>query len=162
MPKSKKKKKKKKKKFPIDLSLGYYRNDIHLKFLNKLGEEDGLESINSIFRLHLMPVAVGMYLPFGLSTPILIGGLLAHFILADDNSGEDSDSVLQKGVLLSSGLIAGEALMGIILAFVAGAGIQSLSPSLNPNLVTGLTLLAAVGTILWLYNGAKSKNKIII
>ena len=121
-----------------------------------------LESKNSIFRLHLMPVAVGMYLPFGLSTPILIGGLLAHFILADDNSGEDSDSALQKGVLLSSGLIAGESLMGIILAFVAGAGIQSLSPSLNPNLVTGLTLLAAVGTIWWLYNGAKSKNKIII
>ena len=121
-----------------------------------------LESKNSTFRLHLMPVAVGMYLPFGLSTPILIGGLLAHFILADDNSGEDSDSALQKGVLLSSGLIAGESLMGIILAFVAGAGIQSLSPSLNPNLVTGLTLLAAVGTIWWLYNGAKSKNKIII
>ena len=121
-----------------------------------------LESKNSTFRLHLMPVAVGMYLPFGLSTPILIGGLLAHFILAADNSGEDSDSVLQKGVLLSSGLIAGESLMGIILAFVAGAGIQSLSPSLNPNLVTGLTLLAAVGTIWWLYNGAKSKNKIII
>ena len=48
MPKSKKKKKKKKKKFPIDLSLGYYRNDIRLNFLNKLGEEDGLESINSI------------------------------------------------------------------------------------------------------------------
>ena len=121
-----------------------------------------LESKNSTFRLHLMPVAVGMYLPFGLSTPILIGGLLAHFILAADNSGKDSDSVLQKGVLLSSGLIAGESLMGIILAFVAGAGIQSLSPSLNPNLVTGLTLLAAVGTIWWLYNGAKSKNKIII
>ena len=78
-----------------------------------------LESKNSTFRLHLMHVAVGMYLPFGLSTPILIGGLLAHFILADDNSGEDSDGVLQKGVLLSSGLIAGESLMGIILAFVA-------------------------------------------
>ena len=117
-----------------------------------------LESNNSKFRLHLMPVAVGMYLPFGLSTPILIGGLLAHFILADDKSGKDPDSVLQRGVLLSSGLIAGESLMGILLAFVAGAGIQSLSPGLDPNLVTGLTLLAAVGTIWWLYNGAKSKK----
>ena len=117
-----------------------------------------LESNNSKFRLHLMPVAVGMYLPFGLSTPILIGGLLAHFILADDKSGKAPDSVLQKGVLLSSGLIAGESLMGILLAFVAGAGIQSLSPGLDPNLVTGLTLLAAVGTIWWLYNGAKSKK----
>ena len=117
-----------------------------------------LESNNSTFRLHLMPVAVGMYLPFGLSTPILIGGLLAHFILADNNSGRDSDHVLQKGVLLSSGLIAGESLMGILLAFVAGAGIQKLSLSLDPNLMTGLTLLAAAGTIWWLYNGAKSKK----
>ena len=116
-----------------------------------------LESKNSTFRLHLMPVAVGMYLPFGLSTPILIGGLLAHFILADDNSGEDSDGVLQKGVLLSSGLIAGESLMGIILAFVAGAGIQTLSLDLNPDLVTGLTSIAAIGTIWWLYSSAKSK-----
>ena len=116
-----------------------------------------LESINSTFRLHLMPVAVGMYLPFGLSTPILIGGLLAHFILADDNSGEDSDGVLQKGVLLSSGLIAGESLMGIILAFVAGAGIQTLSLDLNPDLMTGLTSIAAIGTVWWLYSSAKSK-----
>ena len=116
-----------------------------------------LESKNSTFRLHLMPVAVGMYLPFGLSTPILIGGLLAHFILADDNSGEDSDGVLQKGVLLSSGLIAGESLMGIILAFVAGAGIQTLSLDLSPGLVTGLTSIAAIGTVWWLYSSAKSK-----
>ena len=116
-----------------------------------------LESNNSKFRLHLMPVAVGMYLPFGLSTPILIGGLLAHFILADNNSGRDSDSVLQKGVLLSSGLIAGESLMGIILAFVAGAGIQTLSLDLSPDLVTGLTSIAAIGTVWWLYSSAKSK-----
>jgi putative OPT family oligopeptide transporter len=116
-----------------------------------------LASKNSTFRLHLMPVAVGMYLPFGLSTPILIGGLLAHFILADNNSREDSDSVLQRGVLLSSGLIAGESLMGIILAFVAGAGIQTLSLDLSPDLVTGLTSIAAIGTVWWLYSSAKSK-----
>jgi uncharacterized oligopeptide transporter (OPT) family protein len=40
-----------------------------------------------------MPVAVGMYLPFGLSTPILIGGLLAHLILAENNSGEEPDRI---------------------------------------------------------------------
>ena len=45
-----------------------------------------LESKKSTFRLHLMPVAVGIYLPFGLSTPILIGGLIAHFILAENDS----------------------------------------------------------------------------
>ena len=118
-----------------------------------------LESKNSTFRLHLMPVAVGMYLPFGLSTPILIGGLLAHFIFKEDNSGQKPDRVLQKGVLLSSGLIAGESLMGILLAFVAGAGVQKLNLNLDPNLVTALTFLAALATILWLYNNSKTKTQ---
>ena len=38
-----------------------------------------LKSTGKKFRAHLMPIAVGMYLPFGLATPILIGGLIAHF-----------------------------------------------------------------------------------
>ena len=117
-----------------------------------------LASKNSTFRLHLMPVAVGMYLPFGLSTPILIGGLLAHLILVENNSGEEPDSILQNGVLLSSGLIAGESLVGILLAFVASAGIQNLGLGIHPNLVTVLTFLAAAGTIWWLYNGSKLRK----
>ena len=114
-----------------------------------------LEKSGNTFRLHLMPVAVGMYLPFGLSTPILIGGILAHFILKENKSDQDPDNILQRGVLLSSGMIAGESLMGILLAFLAGAGIQSLNLGINPNLVTALTLLAAFGTIWWLYKSSK-------
>ena len=47
--------------------------------------------------------------------------------------------------------------MGIILSFVAGAGIQTLSLDLSPDLVTGLTSIAAIGTVWWLYSSAKSK-----
>tara|TARA_B100000927_G_scaffold255133_1_gene221736 strand:- start:38 stop:643 length:606 start_codon:yes stop_codon:yes gene_type:complete len=126
-------------------------------FLERWYKQKNIQDPNS-FRLHLMPIAVGMYLPFGLSTPILIGGLLAHFILKEDNPNKDPDSVLQKGVLLSSGLIAGESLMGILLAFIAGAGIQSLTLDLNPDLITALTLAAALGTIWWLYTSSKIKN----
>ena len=109
------------------------------------------------FRLHLMPIAVGMYLPFGLSTPILVGGLLAHFILKKDNSKKEPDSILQNGVLLSSGLIAGESLMGILLAFVASAGIQKMNLGLQPDLVTVLTILSSLATVWWLYNSSKSE-----
>ena len=114
-----------------------------------------LEKSGQTFRLHLMPVAVGMYLPFGLSTPILIGGLLAHFILKENKTDQKPDNILQKGVLLSSGMIAGESLMGILLAFLAGAGIQSLNLGIDPNLVTAFTMLAALGTIWWLYKSSK-------
>ena len=117
-----------------------------------------LESKNSTFRLHLMPVAVGIYLPFGLSTPILIGGLIAHFILAENDSEKNPDNVLQGGVLLASGLIAGESLMGIILALLASAGIQNLSLGLDPTVVTTLTFFSAIGTVWWFYSNSRPKE----
>ena len=69
------------------------------------------------FRLYLMPVAVGMYLPLTVTTPILIGGIL-HWVVSRGNEDDAKDS----GVLFGSGLIAGEALMGIGLAAVFQTG----------------------------------------
>ena len=117
-----------------------------------------LETKSSSFRLYLMPVAVGIYLPFGLSTPILIGGLMAHFILSENKSKAEPDSILQRGILLSSGLIAGESLMGILLAFIAGAGIQNLDLNLDPTLVSALTFVIALITIYWVYVQSKPKT----
>ena len=110
------------------------------------------------FRLHLMPIAVGMYLPFGLSTPILIGGLIAYFLTKRSKLANTDDHVLQNGVLLSSGLIAGESLMGILLALFASAGITSINLGLQPGFVTGLTFLSAVVVIWWLYKKSAIPN----
>ena len=110
------------------------------------------------FRLHLMPIAVGMYLPFGLSTPILIGGLLAYFLTKRSNLANKDDHVLQNGVLLSSGLIAGESLMGILLALFASAGITSINLGLQPGFVTGLTFLSAAGVILRCFKKNTKQN----
>ena len=110
------------------------------------------------FRLHLMPIAVGMYLPFGLSTPILIGGLIAYFLTKRSKPVNTDDHVLQNGVLLSSGLIAGESLMGILLALFASAGITSINLGLQPGFVTGLTSLSAAGVIWWLYRMSAIQN----
>ena len=107
------------------------------------------------FRLHLMPIAVGMYLPFGLSTPILAGGLLAHFVVRKNNSNKSTDSKLQNGVLISSGLIAGESLMGIFLAIIAGAGITKVGLNLEPNVMTILTVVSVLGLINLLYSNSK-------
>ena len=110
------------------------------------------------FRLHLMPIAVGMYLPFGLSTPILVGGLIAYFLTKRSKLANKDDHVLQNGVLLSSGLIAGESLMGILLALFASAGITSINLGLQPGFVTGLTFLSAAGVIWWLYKKSAIQN----
>ena len=113
---------------------------------------------NGEFRLHLMPIAVGMYLPFGLSTPILAGGLLAHFITLKSNSTEKSDSLLQNGVLLSSGLIAGESLMGILLALLASAGIKSMNFDFQPDMITIFTFISAISIVWWLYKNSLVKR----
>ena len=68
-----------------------------------------LKRAMSKIRIPVMAVAVGMYLPVTLSTPIFIGGLIAHWL-------RHSSEAQQKGTLFASGLIAGEALLGILLA----------------------------------------------
>lgn len=101
------------------------------------------------FRAYLMPIAVGMYLPFGLATPILIGGLIAHFHSKGTPEGEQ-DKVLHRGVLFSSGVIAGEALTSVGLACLTALGVQSLDLGLSGGVVTVLSIVAAL-VIVWMF-----------
>lgn len=66
-------------------------------------------------RLHLMPIAVGIYLPVTLAVPILLGGLIRYFV--EQKRGVISEGQ-DGGILASSGLIAGEALMGVGIALL--------------------------------------------
>lgn len=90
-----------------------------------------LKRSGSKFRAHVMPVAVGIYLPVGLDVPIFIGGLI-RFLLDRRRKGTGSDT--GSGVLFGSGLIAGEALMGIGLAIFLAAGMKWPSMWQLPNL----------------------------
>ena len=102
-----------------------------------------LKSTGKKFRAHLMPIAVGMYLPFGLATPILIGGLIAHFHTRGIPEARH-DKVLHRGILFSSGVIAGEALMSVGLACLTALGVKSLDLGLSTGMVTILSIAAAV------------------
>lgn len=101
------------------------------------------------FRAHLMPIAVGMYLPFGLSAPILIGGLIAHFYTRSVEP-QRHDAALHRGVLFSSGVIAGEALTSVGLACLAALGVQSLDLGLSQGLVT-LVSCAVAAMVVFLF-----------
>lgn len=107
------------------------------------------------FRLHLMPIAVGMYLPFGLAMPILLGGLIAHY-RARGQSGADADRLLNRGVLFASGMIAGESLMGVGLALLASLQVARLSLELPSTLLVGLTAAAAAAILLLFVQQSKS------
>ena len=79
------------------------------------------ESRGSSFRFPVLAVAVGVYLPLGLSVPIFIGGLIAHFVAKRSASApaEVRQARENTGLLVGSGLITGEALMGVLVSVVA-------------------------------------------
>jgi putative OPT family oligopeptide transporter len=73
-----------------------------------------------LFRIPPLPFAVGMYLPLHTMTPVFIGGLLRHAVDTRCARGaRKAESGKDQGVLLGSGLIAGEGLMGVIIAAIA-------------------------------------------
>ncbi len=59
-----------------------------------------------------LPFAVGMYLPIHLSMGIMIGGIIRRIVEKVRKSG------VERGILFTSGMIAGEGLVGILLAFM--------------------------------------------
>ena len=106
------------------------------------------------FRLHLMPVAVGMYLPFGLSVPIFLGGLLSA-LLHRKRPTTSETAASQPGVLLASGAIAGEALTGVGIALAASLGFSRLGLGLPDGLQTGLSVLAVLAALLFFYRRSR-------
>lgn len=103
-----------------------------------------LERRGARFRTHLMPIAVGMYLPFGLAPPILLGGLLAHLVERGAKTEAEAERARGPGVLFASGVIAGESLMGVGIALLAAGGVARLAWSFGAGVLDGLTALAAI------------------
>ncbi len=66
-----------------------------------------------------LPVAIGLYLPIHLSTPIMAGGIVRWIIERKTKEPNSLKEKIENGILFSSGLIAGEGLMGVLLAFLA-------------------------------------------
>ena len=74
-----------------------------------------------------MLVAVGMYLPFDTTSAIFVGGVLRYIVdrFTKQYSPERKALVEERGTLLASGLIAGEAILGILIAVLAVRNIPS-------------------------------------
>lgn len=115
-----------------------------------LGVDRVLEVRGASMRLPLMPLAVGMYLPFGLGAPMLIGGLMAH-VLAGKGTEEGQESRVKRGILISSGLIAGESLMGVGIAGLASMGLARVDLGLSEAVVTALSWGGATMLCVWFY-----------
>jgi len=115
-----------------------------------------LEPKNAKFRLYAMPLAVGMYLPLTVTFPILIGGALYKGVENSSQKRGDSEEkrlgVINKGLLFSSGLVAGEALMGIIIAFfvLGGLDMPLLKSWSQGGVLLDIVSLSGLGFVMWL------------
>lgn len=113
------------------------------------------ERRGSDFRLPVLAVALGIYLPLKLSAAIVLGGVIAALANREAGSG---DQMSQRGLLVAAGLITGEALMGIILAMPIA--LAALWPGLSGDPFAiftapplggwpGLIVVAGVGLLLY-------------
>lgn len=131
-----------------------------------------LKRKGSAFRTPVLAVAVGIYLPVGLSVPIFIGGMIAWLAAktvrrrAAAQNGNEEEAVAaaeRKGLLFSSGLITGEALIGIILAIPFAITESTDSLRIMPEGYGWLTdlmgMAAIVCFIIWLYKVSVKRDK---
>jgi len=115
-----------------------------------------------LINIPVLPVAIGVYLPFTLGTPIFFGGVIRHItnkkiikqygidkeeiseweLAIKQTEIKPKENIIRTGLLFTAGLIAGEALTGVIVAFIIISGI---------NITMFDTPPAWPGLILWLF-----------
>lgn len=112
--------------------------------------------------LPVLPIAIGIYLPIHLNAGVMLGGLTRLLVEKRKYASEtEKESCIQSGILYASGLIAGEGVVGILLAVFAVLGISlDISGVINLGNIGGLVAFALVlGSILFFCNKGKQSSK---
>ncbi len=77
-----------------------------------------------IIGIPVLPFAIGIYLPVHLNACIMVGGLVRLALDNINKKEEEKKEIVNDGILFCSGMIAGEGLIGILLALLAVFGID--------------------------------------
>lgn len=105
-----------------------------------------------LLSIPVLPFAIGLYLPIELSACIMVGGILRLILEKVYEGKANKDKVINNGVLCCSGMIAGEGLVGILLAILAVATVNGktiaeivdLSGVVNLGQIGGLIVMALI------------------
>ena len=82
----------------------------------------GIAVVVELIGIPVLPFAIGIYLPVQLNACIMVGGLVR--LALDKLCKKNKDAVVNDGILFTSGMIAGEGLVGIALALLAVFGVD--------------------------------------
>jgi putative OPT family oligopeptide transporter len=83
-----------------------------------------LALVLTMIKVPALAFALGMYIPLELNTPLLVGGLIAHFVSTRSKDEKINTARRERGTLIASGFIAGGALMGVISAILRWQGLN--------------------------------------
>ena len=109
-----------------------------------------------ILKVPVMPFAVGMYLPFSLSAGIMAGGAVRFIVERIKGSDRERKERTDRGVLFTSGLIAGEGIIGILLAVLT---VLNINPSIGFTLPQPVSLIIFLALLAILYMQCMKKGK---
>ena len=117
-----------------------------------------LAVVIELLGIPVLPVAIGLYLPMELSVTVMIGGAIRWF---SDRRMKKLGREEGSGILFCSGMIAGEGLIGILLAVFAVAGIDrniDLSSSLNLGWPGGIALIVLLIAATLYFSASRQKQ----
>lgn len=117
----------------------------------------GIAIVAELCRIPSLPFAVGVYLPVSTMTPVFVGGLIRWWMENRAKNSEEANERRQQGVLLGSGFVGGEGLLGVAIAGVAfinnerpaGFGTDWAGSQAMVTLVGLLAFAALVGWFSW-------------
>ena len=108
----------------------------------------GIAVAVEIIGIPVLPFAVGLYLPIHLSAGVMVGGIIRLFFEKRKKVSEDDrKEQIDRGILYTSGLIAGEGLIGVLLAIFAIINVGESTLADTINLSTSVNL-GQIGSII--------------
>ncbi|MBQ3551149.1 MAG: oligopeptide transporter, OPT family [Clostridia bacterium] len=120
--------------------------------------------VAEVVGIPVLAFAIGVYLPVQLNACIMVGGIIRWVVdkIKDENKRKEA---VNNGILFSSGMIAGEGIVGLLLAVLAVLGVDKvldLSDNLNlPTWGSNLGGIAMLGLVIlsFVFFGIMKKNK---
>jgi len=119
-----------------------------------------------IVGIPVLPFAIGVYLPVQLNACIMVGGLIRLFMNRVKKEEKEKAAIVNDGILFCSGMIAGEGIVGILLALLAVFGLDKaidisgkLGLSTGVSSVAGLIVFALVILSVLKFSLLKKRNK---
>lgn len=114
----------------------------------------------ALSKLPILPVALGLYLPITLTTTIFIGGIVRKLVeMKFKDKEEEKSEAVEKGILLASGLVAGDAITGIFIGVMAALNIAINFGSKIVPQSNAITFIIFILFAAWIYKYAVSKDK---